>query len=323
MKVQRKYQNATFWIVSPKLRDLLADYNVRDEEDLRMVRGTYQNWINYGFTWERKKILEELIFTWVTWEICILQWDPFFSCWESISQRPTTFLENTTMNQGRNKPAVSLVQCFFCYCCWVWRQASRKIKDLNDFFFQKRDNFESKRGKLQLGPTGKLSSFSAKGNNASLCNGNRFHQSALEESTAISYTVALTGQAAELYSLTPWKGSSVLTGGIFSPSSSSTGISSYTFHTSARSDPSCHGSDFCSASEMLEQRHTDSSTDRWGWRLTARSWQHSLLTLLMCPCSTAHHQLCCMEATQLTKRLPKVEEKAQVGSVLWNTIKRL
>lgn len=39
--------------------------------------------------------------------------DPFFSCWESVSQSPTTFLVNTTMNQRRNKPAVSLAQWFF------------------------------------------------------------------------------------------------------------------------------------------------------------------------------------------------------------------
>lgn len=103
-------------------------------------------------------------------------------------------------------------------------------------------------------------------NNASLCNGKRFHQSALEESTVISYTTVLRGQAAELYSLTPWKGSSEHSDDWrHCPSSSSTGISSYTFHTSARTDPSCHGSAFCSTSEMLEQRHTDSSTDRWGW----------------------------------------------------------
>lgn len=101
----------------------------------------------------------------------------------------------------------------------------------------------------------------------------------------------------------------VLTGGIFSPSFSSTEVSSYTFHPSARSDHSCHGSGFCSTSQMLEQRHTDSSTDTDEAEDSHQGPGSTLLTLLVCPCSTTHHQMCCMEASQLTKRLPKIGGK--------------
>lgn len=201
MKVQRKYQNATFWIVSPKLRDLLADYNAREEVDLSMARRTYQKWINYGFTWERKKILEELIFTWATQEICLLQWDPFFSCWERVKVPPHSWKLPPRIKEGTSLQ-------FHLFNGFLLLSEGRLQGKWRLKFFFKIDTFESRWGKLQLGPTGKLSSFSTKGNNASLCNGNRFHQSAVEESTAISYTMALRGQAAELYSLTPRKGSS-------------------------------------------------------------------------------------------------------------------
>lgn len=96
-----------------KIKAFMADYNARHEVDLRTARRTYQNWINYGFTWERKKRLEELIFTWAIRRYMDCSGDPFLICWESTSQSPTTFLVNTSMNQWRNKPVVSLVQCFF------------------------------------------------------------------------------------------------------------------------------------------------------------------------------------------------------------------
>lgn len=125
------------------------------------------------------------------------------------------------------------------------------------------DTFESKRGKLQLWPTGTLRSFSTKFFIA-LC--------AMETDL-----ISQLWRRAQL-SLTPWHWedrqqsftallhgrdplNTVLTGGVFSSSSLSTGISSHTFHTSARSDHSCHGSAFCSTLELLEQRHTDSLTD--------------------------------------------------------------
>lgn len=128
MKVQRKYQNSTFWTVSPKLRDLLVDYNARDEVDLRTDRRTYQNWINYGFTWERKKILEELIFTWANWEICGLQWGSIFVLLGE-HQSESYHILGKHHHESRKEQACSFIcSIFFCYCCWVWRQAPRKMK---------------------------------------------------------------------------------------------------------------------------------------------------------------------------------------------------
>lgn len=47
-----------------------------------------------------------------------------FSPVETLSVKVSPFLVNTTTNQGKNKPVVSLAQWVFF--CWVWRQAPRK-----------------------------------------------------------------------------------------------------------------------------------------------------------------------------------------------------
>lgn len=114
----------------------------------------------------------------------------------------------------------------------------------------------------------------------------------------------------------------VLTGGIFSSSSSSTGISFHTFHTSARSDHSCHGSAFCSTSELIEQRHTDSLTDEAEdsqQGLAALSAYTADVSLLHGPSSAVLHG----SNSTHEKAAKSRGKKAQAGSVLWKTIKRV
>lgn len=62
--------------------------------------------------------------------------DQFFSFWETISPSPTIFLVNTTMNQGRNKPAVSLFNVFLLLL--VSLKAGSKENEEMKFFFQNR-----------------------------------------------------------------------------------------------------------------------------------------------------------------------------------------
>lgn len=156
------------------------------------------------------------------------------------------------------------------------------------FYPKQTDTFESKRGKLQLGPTGKLSSFPTKVA-MQLCATEADFISPLWKRARLSLIPRhwedrpTFGRALGHYSMEGilWRWHWLEAFPVLPL------LLQWLVPTlsppSARGDHSFHRSAFCSISQTRFQAWAHRQLDRhgWGWRFTTKSWQHSLLTPLL------------------------------------------